>query len=62
MTIRTELNPYLETLGLLYLSTHPEKAREMGENARKLGEKRFNLEIFSKEIAQRLLHISTKNS
>ena len=45
-----------------YLSTHPEKAREMGENARKLGEKRFNLEIFSKEIAQRLLHISTKNS
>lgn len=43
-----------------YLSTHPEKAREMGENARKLGEKRFNLEIFSKEIAQRLLHISTK--
>lgn len=45
-----------------YLSTHPEKAREMGENARQLGEKRFNLEIFSKEIAQRLLHISTKNS
>lgn len=44
------------------LSTHPEKAREMGENARQLGEKRFNLEIFSKEIAQRLLHISTKNS
>ena len=26
MTIRTELNPYLETLGLLYLSAHPEKA------------------------------------
>jgi hypothetical protein len=30
----------------------------MGANARKLAEKRFNLEIFSREIAESLLEIS----
>lgn len=45
-----------------YLHTHPQEAEQMGRNARKLGEERFNLTIFSKEIAERLLHISTKNS
>lgn len=37
-----------------YLETHPEEAAEMGRNARKLAEERFNLEIFSKEIADSL--------
>ena len=45
-----------------YLHTHPEDAERMGRNARKLGEERFNLALFSKEIAERLLHISAKNS
>ena len=45
-----------------YLHTHPEEVERMGRNARKLGEERFNLTIFSKEIAERLLHISAKNS
>lgn len=32
-----------------YIADHPEEARRMGENARKLAEERFNLEIFSRE-------------
>lgn len=40
-----------------YLASHPEEARRMGANARKLAEKRFNLEIFSGEIAESLLDI-----
>jgi glycosyltransferase involved in cell wall biosynthesis len=38
-----------------YLSAHPDKAKEMGANARQLAEKQYNLELFSKEIASILL-------
>ena len=34
------------------IADHPEEAQKMGANARKLAEKRFNLEIFSHEIAE----------
>ena len=40
------------------IADHPEEAQKMGANARKLAEKRFNLEIFSREIAESLLEIS----
>lgn len=40
------------------IAEHPEEARRMGQNARKLAEERFNLEIFSREIAESLLEIS----
>ena len=43
-----------------YLETHPEEAAEMGRNARKLAEERFNLEIFSKEIAESLFEQAEK--
>lgn len=50
--------PYGDITGwihaITYLTSHPEIAAEMGKNARKLAEKRFNLEIFTKEIAERL--------
>lgn len=45
-----------------YIADHPEEARRMGENARKLAEERFNLEIFSREIAESLLEISNISS
>lgn len=38
-----------------YIAEHPEEARQMGKNARKLAEERFNLEIFSREISETLL-------
>ena len=38
-----------------YLSTHPTKAQEMGKKARLLAEQRFNLDIFSREIADTIL-------
>lgn len=41
-----------------YMTDHPEEARKMGANARKLAEERFNLEIFSREIAESLWEIS----
>lgn len=41
-----------------HLACHPEEARRMGANARKLAEERFNLEIFSREIAESLLEIA----
>lgn len=44
------------------IADHPEEARRMGENARKLAEERFNLEIFSREIAESLLEISNISS
>ena len=47
-----------------YISEHPEEAKEMGRNARKLAEERFNLEILSREIAETILELdsfSTKN-
>jgi glycosyltransferase involved in cell wall biosynthesis len=40
------------------IAGHPEEAQKMGANARKLAEERFNLEIFSREIAESLLEIS----
>lgn len=40
------------------IADHPEEARRMGANARKLAEERFNLEIFSGEIAESLLNVS----
>lgn len=42
---------------ITYLTENPEIAAEMGRKARKLAEERFNLEIFSKEIAERLYQI-----
>ena len=45
-----------------YIADHPEEARRMGENARKLAEERFNLEILSREIAESLLEISNISS
>ena len=45
-----------------YIADHPEEAQRMGENARKLAEERFNLEIFSREIAESLLEISNISS
>lgn len=51
--------PYGDTEGwvnaIRYLTAHPEKAERMGRNARRLAEERFNLEIFSGEIANTLL-------
>lgn len=41
-----------------YIADHPEEARRMGANARKLAEERFNLEIFSREIAESLLEMA----
>lgn len=41
-----------------YMAGHPEEARRMGANARRLAEERFNLEIFSREIAESLQDIS----
>lgn len=48
------------TNAINYLETHPEEAAEMGRNARKLAEERFNLEIFSKEIAESLFEQAEK--
>lgn len=45
-----------------YIADHPEEAQQMGANARRLAEERFNLEIFSGEIAETLLHISGNSS
>ena len=45
-----------------YMADHPEEARKMGANARKLAEERFNLEIFSREIAESLSEISNISS
>jgi len=45
-----------------YIACHPEEAQKMGANARKLAEERFNLEIFSREIAESLLEISKMSS
>lgn len=39
-----------------YLMDNPVIAKKMGENARKLAEKSFNLEVFSKEVAISLLN------
>lgn len=43
-----------------FIADHPEEARRMGANARKLAEERFNLEIFSREIAKQLIMKSEK--
>lgn len=45
-----------------FLTDHPEEAQRMGANARKLAEERFNLEIFSAEIAESLHNISNNSS
>ena len=50
------------TDAIRYIAAHPEAARRMGENARKLAEERFNLEIFSREIAESLQEISNFSS
>lgn len=58
--------PYGDVQGwvdaIRYISTHPEEARRMGQNARRLAEERFNLEIFSREIAESLLDVSRISS
>ena len=40
-----------------YMSTHPEEARRMGIRARLLAEQRFNLDILSKEVADKIKEI-----
>ena len=35
-----------------YLSTHPEEAQRMGANGRKLAEREFNLEHYSRELSE----------
>lgn len=51
--------PYGDAAGwqkaINWMMEHPDEAEQMGRNARKLAEERFNLEIFSKEIAD-VLH------
>lgn len=39
-----------------YLYTHPEEARQMGANGRKLAERAFNLEHYSGELSEILTH------
>ena len=39
-----------------FLMDNPIIAKNMGENARRLAEKSFNLEVFSKEVAISLLN------
>lgn len=46
------------TEAVRYIATHPEEAGRMGRNARRLAEERFNLDIFSREIAESLWEIS----
>lgn len=41
-----------------YIADHPEEAQRMGANARKLAEERFNLKIFTQEIAETLRQLS----
>jgi glycosyltransferase involved in cell wall biosynthesis len=43
-----------------YLSAHPEEAKKMGNNARNLAEKKYNLELFAKEIKYILLSLHSK--
>lgn len=43
-----------------YIAEHPEEAKQMGENARRLAEEKFNLEIFSREIAEVLIETIEK--
>lgn len=43
-----------------WMAAHPQEAEQMGRNARKLAEERFNLEIFSKEIADALHEVANK--
>lgn len=35
-----------------YIANHPDEARHMGEKSRRLAEERFNLQLFTKEIAE----------
>lgn len=35
-----------------YLYTHPEEAQQMGANGRKLAEREYNLEHYSRELSQ----------
>jgi glycosyltransferase involved in cell wall biosynthesis len=51
-----DVNAWVEAIR--YLSTHPEKAKEIGYNGRCLAEKQYNLELFSKEIADVLFSIT----
>ncbi len=44
-----------------YLHTHPEEARHMGANGRKLAEREFNLEHYSRELAE-ILTATVKTS
>ncbi|MCD8210555.1 MAG: glycosyltransferase [Prevotella sp.] len=40
---------------IAYIAKNPEEAKKMGARGRKLAEEKFNLEVFSKEIAEKLL-------
>ena len=50
-----EVNGWVEAIQ--YLSSHPEKAKRLGENARRLAERTYNLERCTKEIALALLTV-----
>lgn len=39
-----------------YLYTHPEEAKQMGANGRKLAEREFNLEYYSRELSEILMN------
>lgn len=49
------MNGWVEAIQ--YLSSHPEKAKRLGENARRLAERTYNLERCTKEIALALLTV-----
>ncbi|UVS64379.1 glycosyltransferase [Parabacteroides distasonis] len=50
-----DVNGWVEAIQ--YLSSHPEKAKRLGENARRLAERTYNLERCTKEIALALLTV-----
>lgn len=51
--------PYGDVLSwekaIVYVQSHPTEVEKMGKNARRLAEEQFNLDIFSKEIAETIL-------
>lgn len=55
--------PYYDVQGwidaITYISTHKEEAGQMGKNGRKLAERLYNLEFYSKEIAEEILAFSS---
>jgi glycosyltransferase involved in cell wall biosynthesis len=55
-----DINAWIKAIQ--YLSANPDKAKEMGNNARLLAEREYNLEFFSKEVASILLSLKDSYS